>query len=147
MFYLDRFFFKLLLPKLEPYMSIICTINKNRHKTKKLNKVYSLWLQLSKLYIGAKRTANPPHIFAMADLGYQSMVTYNSDQVRQASHIPYFVESHCVSWGCSPLMESFLSCAVHRYFWRKWCWEDRERSSSGSTPHCAWKGRIIFFLF
>ncbi|XP_051006852.1 myosin-IIIa [Acomys russatus] len=36
--------------------------------------------KLSKLYIGAKRTANPPHIFAMADLGYQSMVTYNSDQ-------------------------------------------------------------------
>ncbi|XP_051857380.1 myosin-IIIa [Antechinus flavipes] len=34
----------------------------------------------SKLYIGAKRTANPPHIFAVADLGYQSMVTYNSDQ-------------------------------------------------------------------
>ncbi|XP_013370798.1 PREDICTED: myosin-IIIa [Chinchilla lanigera] len=34
----------------------------------------------SRLYIGAKRTANPPHIFAMADLGYQSMVTYNSDQ-------------------------------------------------------------------
>ncbi|XP_047599156.1 myosin-IIIa isoform X4 [Lutra lutra] len=34
----------------------------------------------SKLYIGAKRTANPPHIFAMADLGYQSMVTYSSDQ-------------------------------------------------------------------
>ncbi|XP_077009619.1 myosin-IIIa [Tamandua tetradactyla] len=34
----------------------------------------------SKLYTGAKRTANPPHIFAMADLGYQSMVTYNSDQ-------------------------------------------------------------------
>ncbi|KAB0381690.1 hypothetical protein FD755_003607 [Muntiacus reevesi] len=34
----------------------------------------------SKLYIGAKRAANPPHIFAMADLGYQSMVTYSSDQ-------------------------------------------------------------------
>ncbi|XP_011369328.1 myosin-IIIa [Pteropus vampyrus] len=34
----------------------------------------------SKLYIGAKRTASPPHIFAMADLGYQSMVTYSSDQ-------------------------------------------------------------------
>ncbi|KAG8504710.1 Myosin-IIIa [Galemys pyrenaicus] len=34
----------------------------------------------SKLYIGAKRSANPPHIFAMADLGYQSMVTYTSDQ-------------------------------------------------------------------
>eukprot|EP00072_Mus_musculus_P025957 NP_680779.3 myosin-IIIa [Mus musculus] len=36
--------------------------------------------KLSRLYIGAKRTANPPHIFAMADLGYQSMVTYNADQ-------------------------------------------------------------------
>ncbi|OWK03046.1 hypothetical protein Celaphus_00007500, partial [Cervus elaphus hippelaphus] len=34
----------------------------------------------SKLYIGAKRAANPPHIFAMADLGYQSMVTYSTDQ-------------------------------------------------------------------
>ncbi|XP_008586019.1 PREDICTED: myosin-IIIa, partial [Galeopterus variegatus] len=34
----------------------------------------------SRLYIGSKRTANPPHIFAMADLGYQSMVTYSSDQ-------------------------------------------------------------------
>ncbi|XP_007934606.1 myosin-IIIa [Orycteropus afer afer] len=34
----------------------------------------------SRVYSGAKRTANPPHIFAMADLGYQSMVTYNSDQ-------------------------------------------------------------------
>ncbi|XP_075409531.1 myosin-IIIa [Tenrec ecaudatus] len=34
----------------------------------------------SKVYIGAKRAAHPPHIFAMADLGYQSMVTYNSDQ-------------------------------------------------------------------
>ncbi|XP_047377112.1 myosin-IIIa [Sciurus carolinensis] len=34
----------------------------------------------SKLYIGAKRNANPPHVFAIADLGYQSMVTYNSDQ-------------------------------------------------------------------
>nr|XP_027808898.1 myosin-IIIa [Marmota flaviventris] len=34
----------------------------------------------SKLYLGAKRTANPPHVFAIADLGYQSMVTYNSDQ-------------------------------------------------------------------
>ncbi|XP_053428738.1 myosin-IIIa [Nycticebus coucang] len=34
----------------------------------------------SKLYMGAKRTAHPPHIFAMADLGFQSMITYNSDQ-------------------------------------------------------------------
>ncbi|KAL2085688.1 hypothetical protein ACEWY4_019008 [Coilia grayii] len=34
----------------------------------------------SKMYIGAKRTANPPHIFAVADLAYQSMVSYNSDQ-------------------------------------------------------------------
>lgn len=46
--------------------------------------------QHSKLYIGAKRTANPPHIFAMADLGYQSMVTYSSDQVRRSSHSQKF---------------------------------------------------------
>ncbi|XP_063157989.1 myosin-IIIa [Candoia aspera] len=34
----------------------------------------------SRLYMGAKRTGNPPHIFAMADTAYQSMVTYGSDQ-------------------------------------------------------------------
>ncbi|XP_041923787.1 myosin-IIIa isoform X1 [Alosa sapidissima] len=34
----------------------------------------------TKMYIGAKRTANPPHIFAVADIAYQSMVSYNSDQ-------------------------------------------------------------------
>ncbi|XP_024431703.2 myosin-IIIa [Desmodus rotundus] len=48
-----------------------------------LNPFQSLGLystEHSKLYIGAKRTANPPHIFAVADFGYQSMVTYNSDQ-------------------------------------------------------------------
>ncbi|ELK16988.1 Myosin IIIA [Pteropus alecto] len=48
-----------------------------------LNPFQSLGLystEHSKLYIGAKRTASPPHIFAMADLGYQSMVTYSSDQ-------------------------------------------------------------------
>lgn len=33
------------------------------------------------MYIGAKRTANPPHIFAVADIAYQSMVSYNADQV------------------------------------------------------------------
>uniref|UniRef100_A0A8C0U9I2 Myosin motor domain-containing protein n=1 Tax=Cyanistes caeruleus TaxID=156563 RepID=A0A8C0U9I2_CYACU len=31
--------------------------------------------QHSKLYIGAKRTANPPHIFAVADIGYQCLIT------------------------------------------------------------------------
>ncbi|KAM4705177.1 myosin-IIIa-like [Rhinophrynus dorsalis] len=36
--------------------------------------------QYSQLYIGAKRTVNSPHIFAVADLAYQSMVTYSSDQ-------------------------------------------------------------------
>ncbi|XP_061521947.1 myosin-IIIa isoform X1 [Phycodurus eques] len=36
--------------------------------------------QYSKMYVGAKRTANPPHIFAVADIAYQSMVSYNSDQ-------------------------------------------------------------------
>ncbi|KAB1254166.1 Myosin-IIIa [Camelus dromedarius] len=48
-----------------------------------LNPFQSLCLysaEHSKLYMGAKRTASPPHIFAMADLAYQSMVTYNSDQ-------------------------------------------------------------------
>ncbi|XP_023679234.2 myosin-IIIa [Paramormyrops kingsleyae] len=36
--------------------------------------------EFQKNYIGAKRTANPPHIFAAADIAYQSMVSYNSDQ-------------------------------------------------------------------
>ncbi|XP_057680979.1 myosin-IIIa isoform X3 [Corythoichthys intestinalis] len=36
--------------------------------------------QYSKMYVGAKRTANPPHIFAAADIAYQSMVSYNTDQ-------------------------------------------------------------------
>ncbi|XP_073669275.1 myosin-IIIa [Paramisgurnus dabryanus] len=31
-------------------------------------------------YVGAKRTANPPHIYAVADIAYQSMVSYNADQ-------------------------------------------------------------------
>ncbi|XP_032871794.1 myosin-IIIa isoform X3 [Amblyraja radiata] len=34
----------------------------------------------SRLYRGAKRTANPPHIFAVADIAYQAMITYHSDQ-------------------------------------------------------------------
>ncbi|XP_072911410.1 myosin-IIIa [Hemitrygon akajei] len=34
----------------------------------------------SKLYVGAKLIANPPHIFAVADIAYQAMITYNSDQ-------------------------------------------------------------------
>ncbi|XP_047468034.1 myosin-IIIa isoform X2 [Mugil cephalus] len=34
----------------------------------------------TKMYIGAKRTANLPHIFAVADVAYQSMVSYNTDQ-------------------------------------------------------------------
>ncbi|XP_029934832.1 myosin-IIIa isoform X1 [Myripristis murdjan] len=36
--------------------------------------------EYTKMYIGAKRTANPPHIFAVADVAYQSMVSYNADQ-------------------------------------------------------------------
>ncbi|XP_075903749.1 myosin-IIIa [Nelusetta ayraudi] len=36
--------------------------------------------QYTKMYIRAKRTANPPHIFAVADVAYQSMVSYNTDQ-------------------------------------------------------------------
>uniref|UniRef100_A0A672NH23 non-specific serine/threonine protein kinase n=1 Tax=Sinocyclocheilus grahami TaxID=75366 RepID=A0A672NH23_SINGR len=34
----------------------------------------------SKVYIGAKRTSNPPHIYAVADIAYQSMVSHNADQ-------------------------------------------------------------------
>ncbi|XP_075683644.1 myosin-IIIa [Rhinoderma darwinii] len=36
--------------------------------------------QHSEIYTSAKRTSNPPHIFAVADIAYQSMVTYHSDQ-------------------------------------------------------------------
>nr|XP_020456788.1 myosin-IIIa isoform X3 [Monopterus albus] len=36
--------------------------------------------EYTKMYIGAKRTTNPPHIFAVADVAYQSMVSYNADQ-------------------------------------------------------------------
>ncbi|XP_060681697.1 myosin-IIIa [Hemiscyllium ocellatum] len=43
----------------------------------KLN-IYST--EHSRQYIAAKRAANPPHIFAVADIAYQAMVTYNSDQ-------------------------------------------------------------------
>ncbi|XP_016431606.1 myosin-IIIa [Sinocyclocheilus rhinocerous] len=34
----------------------------------------------SKIYVGAKRTSNPPHIYAVADIAYQSMVSCNTDQ-------------------------------------------------------------------
>ncbi|KAK7881492.1 hypothetical protein WMY93_029901 [Mugilogobius chulae] len=34
----------------------------------------------SKMYIGVERRANSPHIFAVADIAYQSMVTFNTDQ-------------------------------------------------------------------
>uniref|UniRef100_A0A8C2FTI5 non-specific serine/threonine protein kinase n=1 Tax=Cyprinus carpio TaxID=7962 RepID=A0A8C2FTI5_CYPCA len=34
----------------------------------------------SKIYVGAKRTSNPPHIYAVADIAYQSMVSHNTDQ-------------------------------------------------------------------
>ncbi|XP_077410184.1 myosin-IIIa isoform X3 [Vanacampus margaritifer] len=36
--------------------------------------------QHSKMYVNAKRTSNPPHIFAVADVAYQSMVSFHSDQ-------------------------------------------------------------------
>ncbi|MBN3277259.1 MYO3A protein, partial [Polyodon spathula] len=36
--------------------------------------------QYTKMYIGARRAANPPHIFAVADTAYQSLVSYNADQ-------------------------------------------------------------------
>ncbi|KAL4636181.1 myosin-IIIb isoform X1, partial [Arapaima gigas] len=36
--------------------------------------------QFSKQYHGVKRSANPPHIFATADVAYQGMVTFCKDQ-------------------------------------------------------------------
>ncbi|XP_043920489.1 myosin-IIIa [Protopterus annectens] len=36
--------------------------------------------QHAKLYNGSKRSANPPHIFAVADIAYQSMISYDADQ-------------------------------------------------------------------
>ncbi|XP_070709056.1 myosin-IIIa [Pempheris klunzingeri] len=44
----------------------------------KMDNIYTP--QHTKMYIGAKRTANLPHIFAVADIAYQSMVSYNTDQ-------------------------------------------------------------------
>ncbi|TSM68897.1 Myosin-IIIb [Bagarius yarrelli] len=41
-------------------------------------KIYSP--QFSKLYHGARRSDNPPHIFATADAAYQGMVTFCKDQ-------------------------------------------------------------------
>uniref|UniRef100_A0A672JZ14 non-specific serine/threonine protein kinase n=1 Tax=Sinocyclocheilus grahami TaxID=75366 RepID=A0A672JZ14_SINGR len=37
-------------------------------------------LYTPEIYVGAKRTSNPPHIYAVADIAYQSMVSYNTDQ-------------------------------------------------------------------
>lgn len=42
--------------------------------------LFKLSFQHTKMYIRAKRTANPPHIFAVADVAYQSMLSYNTDQ-------------------------------------------------------------------
>ncbi|XP_043549635.1 myosin-IIIb isoform X2 [Chiloscyllium plagiosum] len=36
--------------------------------------------EFSKLYHGARRCSNPPHIFATADAAYQGMVTFSKDQ-------------------------------------------------------------------
>uniref|UniRef100_A0A673YQQ0 non-specific serine/threonine protein kinase n=1 Tax=Salmo trutta TaxID=8032 RepID=A0A673YQQ0_SALTR len=45
-----------------------------------VNPFHKMELYSPQMYIGAKRTANPPHIFAVADIAYQSMVSYNADQ-------------------------------------------------------------------
>uniref|UniRef100_A0A8C2FTG5 non-specific serine/threonine protein kinase n=1 Tax=Cyprinus carpio TaxID=7962 RepID=A0A8C2FTG5_CYPCA len=37
-------------------------------------------LYTPEIYVGAKRTSNPPHIYAVADIAYQSMVSHNTDQ-------------------------------------------------------------------
>uniref|UniRef100_A0A8C4HY65 non-specific serine/threonine protein kinase n=1 Tax=Dicentrarchus labrax TaxID=13489 RepID=A0A8C4HY65_DICLA len=45
-----------------------------------VNPFHKMEIYTPQMYIGAKRTANPPHIFAVADVAYQSMVSYNTDQ-------------------------------------------------------------------
>uniref|UniRef100_A0A8C9ZLK4 non-specific serine/threonine protein kinase n=1 Tax=Sander lucioperca TaxID=283035 RepID=A0A8C9ZLK4_SANLU len=45
-----------------------------------VNPFHKMEIYTSQMYIGAKRTVNPPHIFAVADIAYQSMVSYNADQ-------------------------------------------------------------------
>uniref|UniRef100_A0AAQ6IM56 non-specific serine/threonine protein kinase n=1 Tax=Anabas testudineus TaxID=64144 RepID=A0AAQ6IM56_ANATE len=45
-----------------------------------VNPFHKMEIYTPQVYIGAKRTANPPHIFAVADIAYQSMVSYNADQ-------------------------------------------------------------------
>uniref|UniRef100_A0AAQ5XBC1 non-specific serine/threonine protein kinase n=1 Tax=Amphiprion ocellaris TaxID=80972 RepID=A0AAQ5XBC1_AMPOC len=45
-----------------------------------VNPFHKMEIYTPQMYIGAKRTANPPHIFAVADIAYQSMVSYNADQ-------------------------------------------------------------------
>ncbi|KAK3571379.1 hypothetical protein QTP86_010319, partial [Hemibagrus guttatus] len=39
----------------------------------------------SKMYIGVKRSGNPPHLFAVADAAYHSMVSDNTDQANNRS--------------------------------------------------------------
>lgn len=71
-----------LLPDLSPTLSILPF----PHRTFQFIWLFSF--QHTKMYIGAKRTANPPHIFAVADIAYQSVVSYNTDQVTL----------HCSRW-------------------------------------------------
>lgn len=51
------------------------------------------------MYIRAKRTANPPHIFAVADVAYQSMVSYNTDQVTGLSQRKHLLHSICLAYS------------------------------------------------
>lgn len=62
---------------------LMCHSTRDKHKLCVCDWYYFLPFlqQHTKIYIGAKRTVNPPHIFAVADIAYQSMVSYNSDQV------------------------------------------------------------------
>lgn len=108
-----------------------CESNHQMSQAQLLNTLF-LW-QHSKSYIGAKRTSNPPHIYAVADIAYQSMVSYNADQVE---YVPLWAAGVYQSWSelCSSL------CSVHCYQRRERRRENRECPPVSPTADRPWKG-------
>ena len=115
---------------------------------------HSLWFislsilfssQDTKMYIGAKRTVNPPHIFASADIAYQSMVSYNTDQVPVPWCHLYKEDEPCLKesvllWFYNDVSD-FL-CTVCCDQWRERSRENRECSSAGAAADCSREGEF-----